>query len=65
MLWVLLLATVIALNGWLRTGSLVPYLVEREPEYLLLLSSPLWLGVWFVTSVAILTVARRAVRPDR
>ena len=30
--WVLLLATVIALNGWLRTGCLVPHLVEREPE---------------------------------
>jgi len=62
MLWVLLLAALIALNGWLRTGCLVPYLLEREPEYLLLLPSPLWLAVWFVASVAILRVMRRSVR---
>src|SRR4029453_15112462 len=62
MAWVLLLATVIALNGWLRTGCLVPYLVEREPEYLLLLPSPLWLTVWFIAAAAILIVVRRAVR---
>lgn len=62
MLWVLLLATVIALNGWLRTGCLAPYLVEREPEYLLLLPSPLWLAVWFVASAAILAAMRRFVR---
>src|SRR6185312_12477061 len=60
--WVLLLATIVALNGWLRSGCLVPYLVEREPEYLLLLPSPLWLAVWFVASAAILAVVRRAVR---
>ena len=37
MAWVLLLALVIASNGWLLTGCLVPYLTAREPEYLLLL----------------------------
>jgi hypothetical protein len=40
----------------------VPYLVEREPEYLLLLPSPLWLAVWFIAAAAILIVVRRAVR---
>jgi hypothetical protein len=52
MLWVLLLATIIALNGWLRSACLVPYLVAREPEYLLLLPSLLWLAVWFGAAVA-------------
>ena len=60
--WVLLFAAVIALNGWLRTAVLVPYLVEREPEYLLLLPSPLWLAVWFLATAAILIVVRRAIR---
>jgi len=62
MLWVLLFATIIALNGWLRSGCLVPYLVEREPDYLLLLPSPLWLAVWLVASAATLAVVRRFIQ---
>ncbi len=62
--WVLLLALVVALNGWLLTGCLVPYLTAREPEYLLLVPSMSSLALWFVAALVALTtihlvIARR------
>ena len=61
MLWVLLLALVIASNGWLLTGCLVPYLTTREPEYLLLLPPASSLALWFVASLAALTVVHLVI----
>lgn len=53
-MWLLLLAFIIGVNGWLQTGCLVPYLTAVEPEYLLLLKPVSSLARWYIGSLAVL-----------
>src|SRR5262245_15558682 len=69
MLWVFGLALLIASDGWLFSGSLVPFAGTGEPEYLVLLPSVQILARWFLAALAALAllhygIARRIVGGD-
>jgi len=59
-MWLAVLASVVAVNGWLMASVVTPYATGSEPEYLVLLAPLTTLVVWWGGSFGALVALRAA-----